>query len=123
MESIPIIQTAKRFLRNFIAHLLYYTGILNLLLNKRLKNKAVVLMYHRVLDKEDIASSYSQTGIIVSKKTFSSQMQYFQKHFNAISLIETIQNLKFKTHFRSRSCLVTFDDGWKDNYQNAYPIL
>ena len=80
-------------------------------------------MYHRVLNKEEISASYSQTGIIVSKKTFAIQMEYLKKHFNVISLIDTIQNLKFKTHFRSRSCLVTFDDGWKDNYKNAFPIL
>jgi len=80
-------------------------------------------MYHRVLDEEDISSSYSQNGIIVSKKTFAFQMQYLQNHFNAISLIDIIQNLKFKIPFPSRSCLVTFDDGWNDNFQNAYPIF
>ena len=125
MASIPIniIQNAKRSLRVFIAHFLYYTGVLNLLLNRKLKNKAVVLMYHKVLDKEEISSSYSQNGIIVSKESFETQIKYLKKNFNIISLNSTIQSLKNKTSLPSRSCLVTFDDGWKDNYQNAYPIL
>jgi len=123
MESIPILLSVKRFLRILIAHFLYYTGVLNLLINRKLKNKAVVLMYHRVLDKEEISSSYSQNCIIVSKKSFAAQMKYLQSHLNAISLDDTIHSLKNKTPFPPKCCLVTFDDGWKDNYQNAYSIL
>jgi peptidoglycan/xylan/chitin deacetylase (PgdA/CDA1 family) len=123
MESIPLNQSVKRFIRIFIAHLLYYTGFLNLLLWIKLRNKAVVLMYHRVLDKDEISKSYSQNGIIVSKKTFAAQMQYLNKHFNMISLTDVIERVKDKIPFVSKSCLITFDDGWKDNFQNAYPVL
>jgi len=125
MASLPIniIQLSKRFLRVSIAYILYYTGILNLLLNSKLKNKAVVLMYHRILDKDEISKSYSQNGIIVSKETFADQMRFLQENLNVISLADTIQNLTTKTPFQSKSCLVTFDDGWKDNFYNAYPIL
>jgi peptidoglycan/xylan/chitin deacetylase (PgdA/CDA1 family) len=123
MGSIPISQSVKKLIRIFIAHLLYYTGFLNLLLWIKLRDKALILMYHRVLDKNEISKSFSQNGIIVSKEAFAFQMQYLKKQFNMLSLTDVIQKIKNKSFFISRSCLVTFDDGWKDNFQNAYPIL
>ena len=123
MESIPLNQSIKKFIRIFVAYLLYYTGFLNLLVWIRLRNKAVILMYHRVLDKDEISTSYSQNGIVVSKESFAAQMQYLNTHFNMISLTDVIQKIKNEIPFVSKSCLVTFDDGWKDNFQNAYPIL
>jgi len=122
-EKYNLYSQAKRKLRILIASFLYYTGVLNFLMKIKLRNKAAILMYHRVLDKEDISSSYSQNGIIVSKKTFANQMKFLQKHFVMISLSDVIKKITNKIPFVSKSCLVTFDDGWKDNFQNAYPVL
>ena len=80
-------------------------------------------MYHRVLNQQEIKKSFSQSGIIVSKPTFESHMKYLSKKFNVISLAEFTKTIKNDNAFKSKSCLVTFDDGWRDNYINAYPII
>jgi len=113
----------KKNLRIFFAYLLYYTGILGWITKIRLNGKCVVLMYHKVLNQQEIKKSFSQSSIIVSKLAFESHMKYLSQKFNVISLAEFTKSIKNKNVFKSKSCLVTFDDGWRDNFINAYPIL
>lgn len=80
-------------------------------------------MYHRVLNQQEIKKSFSQSGIIVSKPTFESHMKYLSQKFNVISLAEFTKTIKNDNAFKSKNCLVTFDDGWRDNISNAYPIF
>jgi peptidoglycan/xylan/chitin deacetylase (PgdA/CDA1 family) len=55
--------------------------------------------------------------------TFDKQMRYLKKHFNVITLDESIGCLRDKKHLPPRSVVITFDDGWRDNYLFAFPIL
>ncbi len=119
----PNYQKLKRISRVLIAYVLYYSGFLTLLVKIKLKEKAIVLMYHRVLDKQEISQSSSQDGILVCIETFESQMRFLKKKINVISIDELKGHITQKRTFTSGSCLVTFDDGWKDNFINAYPML
>ena len=106
-----------------IAHCLYYTGVLSLLGKKRFKDRAVVLMYHRVVTETEKGNCLSQDGIVVTKASFEKQMSFLRNRFNVLSLNDFIDCIEGRRAFGYKSCLVTFDDGWKDNYQNAYPLL
>jgi peptidoglycan/xylan/chitin deacetylase (PgdA/CDA1 family) len=88
-----------------------------------LRNKAVVLMYHRVLSEEEASRYPSQVGMMVKNETFRKQMKYIKKHFRPIPLGDFVDHLHRGIPFHSKTCLVTFDDGWRDNFINAYPIL
>lgn len=57
------------------------------------------------------------------------QTTYFEKHirhlatnYDILSLDEIVSRIK-NGHTLRRSVGITFDDGFKDNYENAYPIL
>ena len=113
----------KQLSRNVIAHCLYYTGVLSLLGKKRFKDRALVLMYHRVVTEQDKSHCLSHDGIIVSKAAFEKQMRFLRDRFNVLSLNDFIDCIEGRKAFGYKSCLVTFDDGWKDNFQNAYPVL
>lgn len=67
------------------------------------KNK-VVLLYHRV-DKEELIQNYYLKGIFVSEKEFENQMNYLSKSE------------------RKDKVVITFDDGYKDDFEYAVPIL
>jgi peptidoglycan/xylan/chitin deacetylase (PgdA/CDA1 family) len=80
-------------------------------------------MYHRVLSEEETYHSPSQDGIVVKTKTFRKQMEYVVKHLKPISMRDFANHLKKNSPFPHKTCLITFDDGWRDNFLNAYPIL
>jgi len=111
----------RELVRRVVACALYYSGLLWLLAFVRLRNRAVVLMYHRVLPDE--TDCFSTPSIVVSPDTFSTHMKFLRRHFRVLSLQQLRQHLEDRRPFPSRSCIVTFDDGWTDNVVHAMPIL
>jgi peptidoglycan/xylan/chitin deacetylase (PgdA/CDA1 family) len=88
-----------------------------------MKDKTSVLTYHRVISEELAPLANSSPGIVVSEGTFEMHMRTLRRHFTPISLAEFQEHLVHNTALPRRSCLVTFDDGWLDNYEVAFPIL
>jgi peptidoglycan/xylan/chitin deacetylase (PgdA/CDA1 family) len=105
------------------AYLLYGTGLLHAWKWLRFRRSAVVLMYHRVLTAEVAARSWSHPAIIVRRETFERQMRWLRRHFDVLDLERFEACLQDGRSFDAPSCLVTFDDGWYDNYTEAWPIL
>jgi peptidoglycan/xylan/chitin deacetylase (PgdA/CDA1 family) len=63
-------------------------------------------------------------GAFTTPKRFRKQMAYLRKlgiaSYTASEMIERFLN---DGRFPERAISITFDDGWKDNYTNAFPIL
>jgi peptidoglycan/xylan/chitin deacetylase (PgdA/CDA1 family) len=110
----------KRLMRRVLAAILYYSGLLWLIAAFRLRGKAPVLMYHRVLPAG--ADTFSHRGIIISPEAFTLQMQFLMRHFRLLTPQQFAAELA-GPGFGHRSCLVTFDDGWHDNHRHALPVL
>lgn len=102
---------------------LYFTGLLGLILRRRLRGRAVVLMYHRVLTPEQQQLTASQPGLIVGDATFRRHLAVLKRHLAVLTAGEFLQHLERRVPFARPSCLITFDDGWIDNLQNALPAL
>ncbi len=102
---------------------LYFSGIVGLYTFFRKKImmnfQTIILTYHQITDDR------SAPDISVTVKNFSKQMAYLSTHFKNISLNELAEN--FQTDKLSRiahdKVAITFDDGYRDNFLNAYPIL
>lgn len=113
----------KKYIKSLIAHVLYYSGLLRIYAHIRLKERAVVLTYHRVLNSDEISQSNSNPGIVVHTGIFREHMSTLGKFFNVVPIGIFEKHLMSGSSFPDRCCLVTFDDGWLDNHQNAFPIL
>jgi peptidoglycan/xylan/chitin deacetylase (PgdA/CDA1 family) len=89
-------------------------------LRKRLvKPQAAILMYHRVeLRKNPWFFPYS---VMVSD--FENQLKYLVRHYTVISLEELVNSIYENKPFPSNAAVITFDDGYKDNYRYAFPII
>lgn len=75
-----------------------------------------VLNYHKV-DNMNIALS-------VSPQEFDEQMRYLAENgYHTISPDQLTGYLKYGRSLPEKPVLITFDDGYHDNYINAYPIL
>jgi peptidoglycan/xylan/chitin deacetylase (PgdA/CDA1 family) len=115
----------KRLLKYAVAVVIYYSGLLPLLLKLKSARKErdwpIVLMYHRVIKQTDMAGL--QPGMYVTIDSFDHQVAFLSRKFNVISMADLISGLKEHRKFSGKDLLVTFDDGWRDNYDNAFPIL
>jgi peptidoglycan/xylan/chitin deacetylase (PgdA/CDA1 family) len=82
----------------------------------RANNKLLVLTYHRVL------ADYDPVIDEIDAIQFTRQMETLAKFFNVVSLQDGIEQMKVGKLPASSVC-VTFDDGYRDNYDVALPIL
>lgn len=113
----------KSHLRDSVLACMSATGVLESLAKSRIKGGISVLAYHRVLTEEDRKQTFSSRAIVVGNKTFERQMEYLLEHFNIVSLNEFQAIWTGSLECPKRAVMVTFDDGWKDNYSRAFPIL
>lgn len=108
----------KILLKKFLLIILAIFG--NILLlpawSRGKKNKLLVLRYHSVND-------YRKHEVNVRINTFRKQMEFLARCYQPVSLKEAVEDLKEKRQLPDNAVVVTFDDGYKDNYTNVYPIL
>lgn len=79
-----------------------------------------VPMYHYVRDSAKTA--YPKLWAIPPAE-FEMQLDYLQKNYAVISWDDLKKFLKGEGALPENACLITFDDGVKDHYQNAFPAL
>ncbi len=79
--------------------------------------KAVILMYHRITRVE-----LDPWGMCVSPGNFSEQLESIRQVATPISLADFVRFHK-SGELPERSVVVTFDDGYVDNFEVALPLL
>jgi peptidoglycan/xylan/chitin deacetylase (PgdA/CDA1 family) len=80
-----------------------------------------VLLYHKI-DKP--APDARVRGGYTPLPRFEKQMLYLKKQgFVFYTASELIEHFREHGIFPPNSIALTFDDGWKDNYTNAFPVL
>jgi peptidoglycan/xylan/chitin deacetylase (PgdA/CDA1 family) len=120
-----------------IAHLLFKSGALNVLnrianqlrcnydgagklafpfVRRRSFGNVQILVYHRVNDDRD--PFFPGTPV----KVFRQQMEYLAANYNVTSLEDAVDGMVRKD-VPDNVVVITFDDGYRDNYINAFPIL
>ena len=90
----------------------------------RHRGRVVILTYHRVVSDHMVRDEHIQPGMYVRGQSFEAHITYLRKRFTIISLdalLDLWQTNRLKSH--QSYCVITFDDGWKDNYQFAFPVL
>ena len=89
----------------------YVKGVISLF-----KPRFKVLTYHSV-------NSLSRDTFEITRETFYRQMQHLATGgYNVISLDDALTCIKRK-RISAKSIVITFDDGFKDIYENAFPVL
>lgn len=117
--------TTKKFLSSktkALVSLAYKSGLIKVG-HSLWANSLTVLNYHRIEDpfKKDLDSFLP--NISASPKEFRNQMEYLKQWFNVVSIKDVSNWLTGKGSLPTHAALITFDDGYLDNYSNAYPIL
>ena len=76
-----------------------------------------VLIFHRVTAEADLLFPDD-----VDVRRFDRICTWLKRWFHVLPLDEAVQRLKSKT-LPARAAVITFDDGYRDNYEVALPIL
>ena len=98
-----------------IGSLLFYLGCARLVIGLT-PWRTRALLYHAV---EEQPSSYTRgLGVNVTPRTFGHHLDYFKRYYNVIAMSELLSG-----NARSRSLVITFDDGYASVEQNAVPQL
>lgn len=121
--TVPFHQQVKHSIKVAIAHALYALGILQAWQRHVMRGRAVVLMYHRVLTDEEWDRTGSHPGMSVTTATFDRHMALLRRRFKPLTLDAFADHVLRKRPFPSSSCLITFDDGWRDTMTNAMPVM
>ena len=115
---------ARRLAKRLLAHGLVRTGWWDVVLGAWARRATpIVLAYHRVLEKWDSALDYSQPGMVVTVPTFERHLAFLGRHFEIVPLGALVDDEAARPATRRPRCAITFDDGWADNYDLAFPIL
>jgi peptidoglycan/xylan/chitin deacetylase (PgdA/CDA1 family) len=104
-----------------IAQIANRSGFLDLygFVRRRLTgSQAVILLYHRVGPRDDNWSS-----VPVDPAAFERHLRYLAQNFKVLPLCEIAQSLIESQPLPEKTAAITFDDGYKDNYLYAYPLL
>lgn len=109
----------KQLVKNTLS---FAAGTLGWSMVRRGNKKLIILMYHRVLPVNDPRYQREEPGMVVSDKTFAMHMQTL--HDEKVPVMTVSDWLAQPESTRAAlTVAITFDDGWLDNFEFAFPVL
>jgi peptidoglycan/xylan/chitin deacetylase (PgdA/CDA1 family) len=85
--------------------------------------KVPILMYHYISTPPEDADIY-RTDLSVTPEQFREQMAFLQANgYTTVDLYDLSQAIVSQEELPEKPIILTFDDGYLDNYEHAYPIL
>ena len=113
-------------LRGHLGRLCHHAGLLRLLQKARscLYRDLRLLAYHRVLTVNAPDRFDFDLGLVsASTECFRQQMQLLKRRFRPMSLGQVVAAIDAGERLPPDAVVVTFDDGYDDNYHQAFPVL
>jgi peptidoglycan/xylan/chitin deacetylase (PgdA/CDA1 family) len=109
----------KSILKIILAFTLYYSGAI-CILRFLGRHNAKILLYHSVNNNKN--EFIQGLNLTISSTTFKKHLRYLQRHYQIMPLKNLVHCLNEK-YVPKRAIVITFDDGFADNYRYAYPLL
>jgi peptidoglycan/xylan/chitin deacetylase (PgdA/CDA1 family) len=106
-----------------LAQALFWSGAAFLFGQLPERDLLVVLTYHRIANRDE--DPFDPDAISATGDQLDEQISYLKHHVSLVTLQEALAFIDGTIHERARRCrvLITFDDGYLDNFAVAYPIL
>jgi peptidoglycan/xylan/chitin deacetylase (PgdA/CDA1 family) len=102
----------KHAIKRAIGHSIFASRLGSVLM----RNMATVVAFHRVRD------TARPEGLTVNVSMFERYCRFFQNHFQVVPLRELVNRLERGQKLHG-ALAITFDDGYRDNFEYAAPVL
>ena len=102
----------KSSVKNLLGHGLFASRLDAVLL----RHSAVIVAFHRVQE------TGSDDSLSIDKVAFERHCRFYRRHFRVVPLRELVYRIAGGQPI-DRHLAITFDDGYRDNYEQARPIL
>jgi glycosyltransferase involved in cell wall biosynthesis/peptidoglycan/xylan/chitin deacetylase (PgdA/CDA1 family) len=115
--AITITHGAYSAGKNAVMFVYLYSGFVQLrdaVLSALGRSRVVVVYYHRI-GRPDVLTK--------PPDEFARDLEFYKSHYQCLSLSELCRRLRSGDRFNRRSVVITFDDGYRDNFTGAVPVL
>ncbi len=96
-------------------------GQVNALSRRKRKKSLLIITYHSVLPYSEKFNDFDYRNC-VSTENFREQLKFLKRKYNVISLKEAEKRLR-EDKLDGYECVISFDDGFRNNYAHAVPLL
>jgi peptidoglycan/xylan/chitin deacetylase (PgdA/CDA1 family) len=86
-------------------------------------DRPLVLGYHRVVEEFGATADVEMPSMLISSRMFERHLDCIGRHFTFVSLDDIGEHAAGGRRFDKPVAAVTFDDGYRDVYEHAFPIL
>jgi peptidoglycan/xylan/chitin deacetylase (PgdA/CDA1 family) len=87
------------------------------------RRQALILMYHRFSSGGEWANGRPSWVDRTPAKVFAEQLEYLTGRYNVVPLSRLAESIGRRERPPARLAAVTIDDGYRDAYEVAYPLL
>ena len=85
--------------------------------------RPLVLGYHRVVEDFDAEARVEMPSMLTGRAMFERHLDCLGKDFRFVSLDEIGEHIEHDIPFETPVAAITFDDGYRDVYEQALPVL
>jgi peptidoglycan/xylan/chitin deacetylase (PgdA/CDA1 family) len=83
----------------------------------------LVLGYHRVVDDFSTEAPKTIAAMLITRRMLETQLDWIGRRFRFVGLDELGERLERRNELAGSVAAVTFDDGYRDVYELAFPLL
>ncbi len=118
----------RRAAKSAMANVLHYSGARKAIAAaRRLRaggRRILILSYHRVVDDFTGEVQRSIPGLLISRETFRRHLlDLHGAGYEIVSLEDGLHVISGERAAKRDICVITFDDGYRDVYRHAFPLL
>jgi peptidoglycan/xylan/chitin deacetylase (PgdA/CDA1 family) len=84
------------------------------------RHRPIVFGYHRVVDDFSTHATYSIPPMLIGRAMFERHLEWIASRFDVVNLEELASPRARRARPRAA---ITFDDGYRDVYEQAFPLL
>jgi peptidoglycan/xylan/chitin deacetylase (PgdA/CDA1 family) len=89
----------------------------------REQRRPLILGYHRVVEDFMSVARTEMPSMLISRAMFERHIEWIGRSFRFVSLDEIGEHVRSGRPFSSPVAAITFDDGYQDVYEHAFPLL